>query len=119
MESSNAISKVGSLRSMGNRTCWNGIRSHAVDFGSMVHSRARLHGYEADNKNIKLLRLRSFTIGKPIADDELTGDNAQEMIATLVGVMEPFVSPVPIYRFPISLSRRFCPLLTSLFSLLS
>ncbi|KAJ5791017.1 Conserved hypothetical protein CHP02453 [Penicillium psychrosexuale] len=70
-------------------------------------------GYEADNKNIKLLRLRSFTIGKPIADDELTGDNAQEMIATLVGVMEPFVSPVPIYRFPISLSRRFCPLLTT------
>ncbi|KAJ5969136.1 Conserved hypothetical protein CHP02453 [Penicillium viridicatum] len=54
-------------------------------------------GYEADNKNIKLLRLRSFTIGKPIPDDELTGDDAQEKIATLVGVMEPFVSPFPIY----------------------
>ncbi|CAI7628779.1 unnamed protein product [Penicillium discolor] len=49
-------------------------------------------GYEADNKNIKLLRLRSFTIGKPISDDELTGDDAQEKIATLVGVMEPFVT---------------------------
>lgn len=49
-------------------------------------------GYEADNKNIKLLRLRSFTIGKPIPDDELTGDDAQEKIATLVGVMEPFVT---------------------------
>ncbi|KAJ6124417.1 Conserved hypothetical protein CHP02453 [Penicillium samsonianum] len=49
-------------------------------------------GYEADNKNIKLLRLRSFTIGKPIADDELTGDDAQEKIAALVGVMEPFVT---------------------------
>ncbi|KAJ5529358.1 Conserved hypothetical protein CHP02453 [Penicillium freii] len=54
-------------------------------------------GYEADNKNIKLLRLRSFTIGKPIPDDELTGDDAQEKIATLVGVMEPFVSSFPIY----------------------
>ncbi|KAK4868891.1 hypothetical protein LT330_006500 [Penicillium expansum] len=49
-------------------------------------------GYEADNKNIKLLRLRSFTIGKPISDDELTGDDAQEKIAALVGVMEPFVT---------------------------
>ncbi|KAJ6179861.1 hypothetical protein N7519_010322 [Penicillium mononematosum] len=66
-------------------------------------------GYEADNKNIKLLRLRSFTIGKPIADNELTGDDAQEKIAALVRVMEPFVSLCPIYRFPISLSRRFCP----------
>ncbi|EKV15225.1 hypothetical protein PDIG_27550 [Penicillium digitatum PHI26] len=49
-------------------------------------------GYEADNKNIKLLRLRSFTIGKPISDEELTGDDAQEKIAALVGVMEPFVT---------------------------
>ncbi|KAJ5365635.1 Conserved hypothetical protein CHP02453 [Penicillium concentricum] len=49
-------------------------------------------GYEADNENIKLLRLRSFTIGKPITDDELTGDDAQEKIAALVGVMEPFVT---------------------------
>ncbi|CRL18181.1 Conserved hypothetical protein CHP02453 [Penicillium camemberti] len=49
-------------------------------------------GYEADNTNIKLLRLRSFTIGKPIPDDELTGEDAQEKIATLVGVMEPFVT---------------------------
>ncbi|CAG8890418.1 unnamed protein product [Penicillium egyptiacum] len=49
-------------------------------------------GYEADNKNIKLLRLRSFTIGKPIADDELTRDDAQEKIAALVRVMEPFVT---------------------------
>ncbi|MBZ6431158.1 MAG: DUF2461 domain-containing protein [Acinetobacter pittii] len=58
---------------------------------------------------MKLLRLRSFTIGKPIADDELTGDDAQEKISALVRVMEPFVSLCPIYRFPISLSRRFCP----------
>ncbi|KAJ5502688.1 Conserved hypothetical protein CHP02453 [Penicillium fimorum] len=49
-------------------------------------------GYEADNKNIKLLRLRSFTIGKPIADNELTGDDAQEKITALVGIMEPFVT---------------------------
>ncbi|KOS40798.1 hypothetical protein ACN38_g8354 [Penicillium nordicum] len=49
-------------------------------------------GYEADNENIKLLRLRSFTIGKPIPDEELTGDDAQEKIATWVGVMEPFVT---------------------------
>ncbi|KAJ5571401.1 hypothetical protein N7535_005061 [Penicillium sp. DV-2018c] len=49
-------------------------------------------GYDADNKNIKLLRLRSFTIGKPISDEELTGGDAQERITALIGVMEPFVT---------------------------
>ncbi|KAJ5143523.1 Conserved hypothetical protein CHP02453 [Penicillium bovifimosum] len=62
-------------------------------------------GYDADNKNIKLLRLRSFTIGKPISDEELTGDDAQERIAALVGVMEPFVS----LNFPNLFPADFAP----------
>ncbi|KAJ5092586.1 hypothetical protein NUU61_007456 [Penicillium alfredii] len=49
-------------------------------------------GYEVDNENIQLLRLRSFTIGRPIADDDLTGADAQDRIAHMVGVMEPFVT---------------------------
>ncbi|KAK9856302.1 hypothetical protein MYU51_001095 [Penicillium brevicompactum] len=49
-------------------------------------------GYEADNANIKLLRLRSFTIGRPIADEDLTGDDAQEKIISLIEIMEPFVT---------------------------
>ncbi|KKK23130.1 hypothetical protein P175DRAFT_0464081 [Aspergillus ochraceoroseus IBT 24754] len=49
-------------------------------------------GYELDNENIQLLRLRSFTIGKPLSDEELLSSNVQEKIATLIGIMEPFVS---------------------------
>jgi hypothetical protein len=49
-------------------------------------------GYEADNKNIQLLRLRSFTLGRPVADATLTNaDDAQERIADLVSILEPWV----------------------------
>ncbi|KAH1416569.1 hypothetical protein KXV52_006251, partial [Aspergillus fumigatus] len=47
-------------------------------------------GYEADNENIELLRLRSFTIGKPLSDSEFMASNVQERITALIGVMEPF-----------------------------
>lgn len=40
-----------------------------------------------------LLRLRSFTVGRPISDSEMLAEDAQDRIAALVGVMEPFVSP--------------------------
>ncbi|GFF56204.1 hypothetical protein IFM61606_05341 [Aspergillus udagawae] len=49
-------------------------------------------GYEADNENIELLRLRSFTIGKPLSDSEFMASNVQERIAAIIGVMEPFVT---------------------------
>ncbi|KAJ5110169.1 hypothetical protein N7532_002814 [Penicillium argentinense] len=49
-------------------------------------------GYEADNPNILLLRLRSFTVGRPIADAEMLAPDAQERIAALIGAMEPLVS---------------------------
>ncbi|KAJ5560413.1 hypothetical protein N7513_002812 [Penicillium frequentans] len=49
-------------------------------------------GYEADNKNIELLRLRSFTIGRPITDSEIMAADAQDRIVALIGVMEPFVT---------------------------
>ncbi|KAH2610337.1 hypothetical protein KXW93_001921 [Aspergillus fumigatus] len=49
-------------------------------------------GYEADNENIELLRLRSFTIGKPLFDSEFMASNVQERITALIGVMEPFVT---------------------------
>ncbi|CAI7639821.1 unnamed protein product [Penicillium pancosmium] len=49
-------------------------------------------GYEADHPNIQLLRLRSFTLGRPISDADMMAADAQHRIAALVGVMEPFVS---------------------------
>ncbi|KAL4977867.1 hypothetical protein BDW66DRAFT_131191 [Aspergillus desertorum] len=51
-------------------------------------------GYEHDNENIQLLRLRSFTVGKRISDADLVGPGAQGKIAVLIGIMEPFVSRV-------------------------
>ncbi|KAJ5249202.1 hypothetical protein N7468_000653 [Penicillium chermesinum] len=49
-------------------------------------------GYEADNANIELLRLRSFTIGRPITDAEIMAADAQDRIVSLIGIMEPFVT---------------------------
>ncbi|OJJ55994.1 hypothetical protein ASPSYDRAFT_92193 [Aspergillus sydowii CBS 593.65] len=49
-------------------------------------------GYEHDNENIQLLRLRSFTIGKRLPDADLLSPDAQEKITALIGIMEPFVS---------------------------
>ncbi|PLN78554.1 hypothetical protein BDW42DRAFT_187298 [Aspergillus taichungensis] len=49
-------------------------------------------GYDLDNENIQLLRLRSFTIGKPLSDEDLQSTGAQDRIAVLIGIMEPFVT---------------------------
>ncbi|KAL3460658.1 hypothetical protein BJX64DRAFT_180356 [Aspergillus heterothallicus] len=49
-------------------------------------------GYEHDNENIRLLRLRSFTIGRPVPDADLLSPDAQDKIANLIGIMEPFVT---------------------------
>ncbi|KAJ5919271.1 hypothetical protein N7466_010214 [Penicillium verhagenii] len=49
-------------------------------------------GYEADHKDIDLLRLRSFTIGRPITDKEIMAADVQDRIVALIGVMEPFVT---------------------------
>ncbi|PYH97679.1 hypothetical protein BO71DRAFT_416851 [Aspergillus ellipticus CBS 707.79] len=49
-------------------------------------------GYDLDNENIQLLRLRSFTIGRPLSDEELQSASARERIAALIGIMEPFVT---------------------------
>ncbi|KAJ5887449.1 hypothetical protein N7495_007490 [Penicillium taxi] len=49
-------------------------------------------GYEIDNKNIELLRLRSFTLGCNLPDEEIMEKGAQDRIATLIEIMEPFVT---------------------------
>ncbi|KAK4694716.1 hypothetical protein P7C71_g2911, partial [Lecanoromycetidae sp. Uapishka_2] len=49
-------------------------------------------GYDADNPNIDLLRLRNYTIGKKLKDDEVLGPGGLDRIANLIGVLTPFVS---------------------------
>jgi hypothetical protein len=51
-----------------------------------------MQGYDADNPNIELLRLRNFTIGKKISDDEVTSAHGLDTIVDLIGTMTPFVS---------------------------
>ncbi|KLJ12847.1 hypothetical protein EMPG_12165 [Blastomyces silverae] len=51
-------------------------------------------GYDADNKNIDLLRLRSFTISKRLEDKDLLGPKALDRVARTVGIMVPFPGAV-------------------------
>lgn len=49
-------------------------------------------GYAADHKDIELLRLRNFTLGTKLRDDEVVGAKGLERIAGLIETMVPFVS---------------------------
>jgi Conserved hypothetical protein (DUF2461) len=51
-----------------------------------------MQGYDGDNPNIELLKLRNFTIGKKISDEEVTGPHGLQIIVDLIGTMTPFVS---------------------------
>jgi Conserved hypothetical protein (DUF2461) len=51
-----------------------------------------MQGYQADHPNIELLRLKNFTIGRKLDDEEITGPGFLGRIAGLVGTMAPFVS---------------------------
>ncbi|KAF1963181.1 hypothetical protein CC80DRAFT_487575 [Byssothecium circinans] len=48
--------------------------------------------YSGDHKDIELLRLRSFTLGTKLSDDEVVGAKGLDRIAELIGCMVPFVS---------------------------
>jgi len=45
-----------------------------------------------ENPNIELLRLRNYTIGRKLKDDEVLGSGGLKRIADLIGVLTPFVS---------------------------
>jgi len=49
-------------------------------------------GYTADHKDIDLLRLRSFTIGRSLSEEEVTKPNFMARVAQLMEIMSPFVS---------------------------
>lgn len=49
-------------------------------------------GYEADNPNIELLRLRNFTMGGKLSEAEILGPNGLSRIVELVTAMVPFVT---------------------------
>lgn len=49
-------------------------------------------GYAPTHENIDLLRLRSFTLGRKLSDDEVTGPRGLDRLAELVSCMVPWVS---------------------------
>jgi hypothetical protein len=49
-------------------------------------------GYDHDHKDIELLRLRNFTMGRKLSDDEVVGIGGLERVGKLVANMVPFVS---------------------------
>lgn len=51
-----------------------------------------MQGYDADNPNVDLLRLKNFTIGRKLKDEEVAGSGFMDSIAGLVATMTPFVS---------------------------
>lgn len=56
-----------------------------------------LQGYEADHQSIELLRLRNFTIGKRLPDEQVVGSRGLGAILQLIGVMVPYVSPPSVF----------------------
>ena len=51
-----------------------------------------MKGYEADNPNIDLLRLRNYTIGHKLNDAEVLGHGGLGRIVHLIGILTPFVT---------------------------
>ncbi|KAI0968249.1 hypothetical protein F4678DRAFT_443759 [Xylaria arbuscula] len=49
-------------------------------------------GFNPDHRDINLLKLRNYTVGCQIPDDELHGDDAQEKIIEVIRAMVPFIT---------------------------
>lgn len=49
-------------------------------------------GYDAEHRDIDLLRLKNFTIGRKLIDQEVVGNKGLGRVAELISVMVPFVS---------------------------
>ncbi|KAH7116939.1 hypothetical protein B0J11DRAFT_104754 [Dendryphion nanum] len=49
-------------------------------------------GYDNDHRDIELLRLRSFTVGRKLSDSEVVGVQGLDRITSLIASMLPFVT---------------------------
>ncbi|KAL1644503.1 hypothetical protein SLS61_008771 [Didymella pomorum] len=48
--------------------------------------------FSMDHKDIDLLRLRSFTLGKKLSDEDVVGPKGMDRIAELIACIEPFIT---------------------------
>jgi len=49
-------------------------------------------GYDADHKDISLLKLRNFVLRKGISDADIVSENAIDIVADIVEATEPFIT---------------------------
>ena len=49
-------------------------------------------GYDADHPNIELLKLKNFTIGRSLTDEEVADTRVIETVSRLISTMAPFVT---------------------------
>jgi|SRR5690242_13712765 len=59
-----------------------------------------------NHKEIDLLRLRSFTLGTKLSDEEVVGAKGMERIAELITCIEPFVSSCPTLLLSMAQPQR-------------
>lgn len=62
-------------------------------------------GYDADHRDIKLLRLKDFTIGRKLSDSDITAADGLQRIAGFIESMVPFVSFCMVSFSPFSHQR--------------
>jgi len=66
--------------------------------------------YAADHADIALLRLRNFTVGRKLKDEEVAGKGGLGRVVELLGCLVPFVSPrsaLNPYRHHLPAPRAF------------
>lgn len=56
----------------------------------------KYQGFLVDHRDIQLLKLRNFTIGKKIDDELLCRDDAQEKLTEIIRAMVGYVSRFPL-----------------------
>ena len=59
-----------------------------------------LQDYAEDHPDIALLRLRNFTIGRKLKDEEVLGPGGLTRIVDLLGTLTPFVSSLIAKSLP-------------------
>jgi hypothetical protein len=65
--------------------CLHVMHEHRTD-------QSHWQGFEADHPNIKLLRLRNFTLGCRLKEDEILGPKFLRRTLEIIGALKPFVS---------------------------
>lgn len=52
-------------------------------------------GYSAEHPDIELLRLKNYTIGRKISNDDILGETGMGRVVELFKCLKPFVSLYP------------------------